>query len=207
MKHSPLAAPLGAIALSLMASAAVAVPIQADFEEVLDSPTVPSYAGPRVLQSLDKAFAAGPELTAADEILNDSDFGGSIEVDFDADGLGFTLTQAGGFTDNELFTLTISDIVFSDPERLDAVYRDTADLIDESDSDPFTEMVSFTDNSIVLTIDVVKTIGDEYYNFILGGTAHYSLEVVDTPLPAAAPLFAAGLGAMGFIARRRRARA
>lgn len=194
--------PLAVAAALLATSQAGAVPVSADFYEELDNPSYSS--GPMVLQALSEPFGIGPELSAADEFSNPEDFGGAIEVDFDTDGLGFTLTHEGGATDFETLLIQITDIGFSRDQKLISVVQDGGDLINDGASDPYTELLTFGDDWIELSINVIVSSGSEFYNFINGGSAHYSLETADIPLPAAAPLLAAGLGIMGIAARRRR---
>ena len=91
--------------------------IRADFEQILDLPTAvqnPSE-GARVLRANDRTITPLDELTSADQVQNPSNWNGMLNVDLDSGSL--TLRHDGGFTDFQVVSIMISDIVFSDPNE------------------------------------------------------------------------------------------
>ena len=102
---------LGLLAASLLPVHARASITLADFQESLDLPDY-SLSGPRVLQNLARALGAGFELAENNQIANPSDWGESLQVDFD----GATLTlQPTDSSTYQTITLTISNVAFSVP--------------------------------------------------------------------------------------------
>ncbi|MEO0680347.1 MAG: VPLPA-CTERM sorting domain-containing protein [Pseudomonadota bacterium] len=204
MKH--LAA---ALALVLGASSAVALPVGADITETLDSPAF--GIGPRILQDLGESFGAQVELDVDDEVQNPSGWNGLLEVDVASDGLSFVLTHVEMFTDYQMFELTIDNVLFSTPgERIVDVSRVGPSIVRVATAS-FTETVSFGNDFISLVIELDDVDGNERLFFQGGGSASYAITTrvdgapgAEVPLPAAAPLLAAGLAGLGWAARRRR---
>ncbi|MEM6439820.1 MAG: hypothetical protein AAF763_09040 [Pseudomonadota bacterium] len=198
-----------AAAAALLTSPASALPVSADITESLDLPANPSSFGPRILQNLGEVFGPQVELDGDDQIQNPSGWDGFVEVDFASDGLSFGLRHIEEFTDFQTFELVIDDIQFSTPgERIAGVTRTSPSIVDSLSSDPFTEALSFTADSIRIGVSVDDVPSEDIFNFFEGGTASYAITTrvvgAEIPLPAAAPLLAAGLAGLGWATRRRR---
>lgn len=132
---------------------------------------------------------------------------------------GFTLHIAGYA---EQLSADLLDLVFHDDPNVDAIWGDTAE--GNIESDVFSSY-SITDNgkTIIFSgghIGIGDIFTDFLYSAIVGNHTSFtpnnpysqniayiqaSFRGYETPLPAAAPLMVAGLGALGAMARRRRA--
>ena len=206
-------------AMSLMAAAgpATAGIIRADFEQILDLPTAvqnPSE-GARVLRANDRTITPLDELTSADQVQNPSNWNGMLNVDLDSSSL--TLRHDGGFTDFQVVSIMISDIVFSDPNEFISDVKlivGGPSIVDGANSDPFTETLTFTKNGIFLTFIVndFSPDGDkvDVFKFFEDGLVEYRIDIetsttTDVPEPATLALFGTAFAGLTLF-RRRRAR-
>lgn len=180
--------------------------IQADIYENLNLPAVGGGL-PREFDVNDRAVAAGPELTLADEISNPELWFGFLIVDLS--GSSFTLTHDAEFTDYQTTQIVIDDLVFDTPGQvITGVTLITPSIIDAGASDPFTELISFTGNSITLDWFVNDIPAVDIFNFFDGGSASYQITFGAAAVPEPASLTLVGFGVMGMaygaIRRRRR---
>lgn len=117
--------------------------------------------------------------------------GDFADVFYDPDLESFDIV-AFGFTDNSLEFL-LSRSAFSDEPAVgvgpDAILRVTSDLFDFSADDPLSY---FSANA------------DPFDGLFLASTDLTLTSLTAVPLPASLPLALAGLGALGFLARRKR---
>ena len=198
----------GAVVAGAMAFApglASAAFVSADFQVDLDLPDISS--GARVLQSLGQSVAGAPDVSAADEIANPSFWGGAASIDLDAAGL-LTLTgdhEGSTFADYDLAIFSISNIVFDAGETITGVSILTEGLLDPNFGPVFSPLISFTANSVTLTFDTTGSGNNADFEFVDGGTSTYSIQTSAIPVPAALPLMAGALGALGVMAHRRKA--
>ncbi|GEM_PF-4193086 len=182
--------------------AASAAIIQADFGEELDLEAFSQSAGPRVFFADDRVIGAGSELTIADETANPSGWDGYLDVDMS--GYLLTLTHMENFTDFQTASITLTDILFDIiGEMIIDVTLITDSIIDFADSDPYTEEILFTNNSITLNFFVNDIPALDLFNFVGGGTATYQITTRTVSVDAPASLGLMLLGLAGFALRRR----
>jgi hypothetical protein len=203
MFKTVFAAAVGFLAVAGTANAGI---VRADITESLDLPSI-SAGGPRVLSVNDAVVGSGTELTGANEIQNPSGWNGYLDVDLGA--FSITFQHQEQFTDYQIATITISDIIFSDlDEIITGVTLTSASIIDSGQSNPFTETVTFTDNSITITFVVYDIDGGSEFNFVAGGTASYLIDIetgtTEVAEPASLVLFGAAFMGMGLFGRRKR---
>ncbi|VAW05920.1 hypothetical protein MNBD_ALPHA01-1210 [hydrothermal vent metagenome] len=183
------------------AQVASATIIQADFSEELDLEEHGS-SGPRVFYADDRAIGAGSELTIADETANPSGWNGYLDVD--VSGYMLTLTHMEDFTDYQTASITLTDILFDIVgEMIVDVTLITGSIIDFAGSDPYTEEILFTDNSLTLNFFVNDVPAQDLFNFVDGGTATYQITTRTVSVDAPASLGLMLLGLAGFALRRR----
>jgi PEP-CTERM motif len=210
-----------AAAVSLMAAAgtANAGPVSADFTETLAIPTLSPALGPRVFSApgrgiLPRSGAAPYELGAGDEDQNPSNFNGFIEVDVEPDfapSIPNTITFFHRETNTgyQSIRITISDIRFDeDDEFIAGVTLNSGSIIDELNSDPFTETVLFTDDSITFIFEVEDMSPGQILHLVAGGSAQYLLDIrtrtTTVSEPASLALVGAALAGFGLFGRRKR---
>lgn len=180
--------------------------VSADFQVSLDLPDAGS-SGPRVLENLGEPIAGSPDVSAADEIANPSGWGGAASIDLDGTGL-LTLTgdQEGfGFADYDLVVFTISSIVFDAGESITGVTTLSEGILDAGFGLVFSPTIAFTANSVMLTFDTSGTGAQSDFQLLDGGVSSYQLQTSAIPVPAALPLMAGAIGALGLLARQRNA--
>lgn len=195
-----------ATAMLLAPVAASAAFVSADFQVSLDLPDQ-SSSGPRVLETLNEPVAGAPDVSAANEIANPAGWGGAASIDLDSAGL-LTLTgdQEGfGFADYDLVVFTISNIVFDAGEFITGVSTLAEGILDPNFGPVFSPTIAFTANSVTITFDTTGVGDTADFQLLDGGVSSYQIQTSAIPVPAALPLMAGAIGALGLLARRRNA--
>ena len=193
---------------------------RADFMEVLDLPTDPSSLGPRVFKvenrGIQPSTAFAPELTNSEETQNPSGYNGYLSVDAEPSQSPFTnplpntitLRHEETNTGYQIATITLTNIGFDDPDQYIAgVTLNSGSIIDSLNSDPFTETVSFTDDSITFTFQVRDMSFGQVLHFVVDGAAQYLIQIgtrtIAIPEPASLALFGAAFAGFAVFRRRR----
>jgi hypothetical protein len=208
----------GVAALVAFAGGAQAGLYRADFEEILDIPTLPG--GPRILGTPNRGVTSNqwtiPELTVSEEIQNPSHFNGYLSVDPEPthDPLipspipdTITLRHEETNTGYQFVKISMTNIGFEEPDQIiTGITLNSGAIIDTLNSDPFDASVSFTDDSITFLWQVRDLSLGQIFHFIPDGTiqylVHFGTRTVDVPEPASLPLAAIPLAALLFARRR-----
>ncbi len=196
---------------------------RADFQEVLDLPTDPSSLGPRIFKvenrGIQPSSAFAPELTDSEEIQNPSGYNGYLSVDAEPSQSVFTnplpntitLRHEETNTGYQIATITLTNIGFDDPdEYIAGVTLNSGSIIDSLNSDPFTETVSFTDDSITFTFQVRDMSLGQVLHFVADGAAQYVIQIgtrtIAIPEPTSLALFGAAFAGLALFRRRKNRR-
>lgn len=208
----------GVAALVAFAGGAQAGLYRADFEEILDIPTLPG--GPRILGTPNRGVTSNqwtiPELTVSEEIQNPSHFNGYLSVDPEPthDPLipspipdTITLRHEETNTGYQFVKISMTNIGFEEPDQIiTGITLNSGAIIDTLNSDPFDASVSFTDDSITFLWQVRDLSLGQIFHFIPDGTiqylVHFGTRTIDVPEPASLPLAAIPLAALLFARRR-----
>jgi hypothetical protein len=191
---------------------------RADFEELLDIPTL--TMGPRIFSVENRGVTSNqwtvPELTDNEEIQNPSGFNGYLTVDPEPtnDPLipspipdTITLRHEETNTGYQYAKITMTNIGFSEPdEYITGVVLNSGAIIDTLNSDPFDATVSFTDDSITFLWQVRDMSLGQIFHFIPDGSIQYLVtfgrRALEIPEPGAMPL--AGTALAGLLLAHRR---
>lgn len=190
--------------LGLLGSSGYAGILSATFEESLDLPNY-SANGPRTFLNSNAPLGSGFELSAANETGNPSGWAGFLQIDLSGNIL--TLTHAENVTDFQVASVNISSIIFDlIGEYISNVQLVGSSIIDANASAPFTETISFTNDSISLNWSVADPFNTtDVFNFVEGGSATYEITLLSStntvPEPSSVAIF--GLCAFGIAVMRR----
>lgn len=200
--------PIFGLLAGLLATPGSAAIVSADFEAEFDVPSI-SF-GPRIFRSLGEDVSGAPDLSVADEFENLSGWSGYATTDLTVDGL-ITLSGDGGaegLDDYDLFTVTISNIVFDrSGEKVSGVSLIIDDLMSSRWGFPVpAPTIGWTADSVTISYDATGY-GD-VSDFVLQDfeSSTFQINTAIVPLPATLPLLLAGLAGLGYLGRRRRGR-
>lgn len=178
----------------------------ATFTESLDLPQI-KQTGPLVLQAIGRTIDNTRELTKADTISNPSNYQGVLEATLG----GSTLKLAGDvFNDYQTITFTVTSIQGA-PDIVDFALTQ-AGAINPASKPPFTRSLSFTSNSLSVTYQVDNPAAGNEFHLDPNSFDQFSITTADAAGPAAVSepaslaLLAVGVGSVGVMCRRGRAR-
>lgn len=195
----------GVFAGLLFAGTAAAAPITADFHGSFDLPEI--GVGPRVIENLGEAVDGAPDADLSHEISNPSSWDGALSIDLDASGL-ITLTGIEEENVFDLVEITISNIVFDAAQAITGIVELTNNAVRHDETlTAVTPTFSFGDTWIKIVFDTTGVGDAADLRLLFGETATYQLSFgspSEVPLPAAFPLFFAGLAGFGAAAKRAR---
>lgn len=193
---------------------------RADFEEILDIPSL--SAGPRIFSVENRLVTSNgwtiPELTDNEEQQNPSHFNGYLSVDPEPthDPLvpspipdTITLRHEETNTGYQIAKITLTNIGFEEPDQyITGITLNSGAIIDTLNSDPLDATVSFTDDSITFLFQVRDMSPGQIFHFIPDGSiqylVHFGTRTLDVSEPAALPL--AGIALAGLMLMHRRNR-
>ncbi|WP_417318360.1 PEP-CTERM sorting domain-containing protein [Emcibacter sp.] len=201
---------IAAIGLTSLTATANAGIISADIEVVMDLEFC-CGVGPSVSTVNGAIVGPGAELTVADRTINPSDWGGHIAVDIDNDGAGFTLFNDDGSNVFQSAIVTISNITSDMGDIVNVVMTSNSlftdyDEEDEEELDPFVLDLSFTANSIVLSVLLETPSENAAWGITENGLALFDITFAGASQEISEPamLGLLGLGLVGLgLARRR----
>lgn len=182
----------------LFAGVANATIISGDFRTESDLPYCCFDAGPLVYENLNASVGAGNELDSSNLLSNDSGWsGGLVLVDLDPTTNIVTLNSQDDL-DFEIFTASISNIVFDAGEMITGLSWISGNLTDIA----VPEALSFTANSIEISYDVGS--GNDVFNFN-GTQAQFQIETQSgsVAVPAPASVLLLSLGLLALVGRKR----
>ncbi|MFT6270258.1 MAG: hypothetical protein ACJAVV_003087 [Alphaproteobacteria bacterium] len=174
----------------LFVGVANAAIISGDFRTEADLPYCCNDAGPVVFQNLGVTVGAGAELTADNLLENPSSWSGS-EVSMDLDPLTNILSLTSqDDSDFEVFNASISNILFDSGEVITGLSLISGNLTDLL----LAEILSFTDNSVSISYDVMDSGMQFYFNETV---AQFQILTSAQPVSAPASLLLLGLAVVG----------
>lgn len=195
-----------------------------DFMEILDIPTLATGMGPRVFAVQNRGVQPNtitvPELTANEQIQNPSGYNGYLSVDVEPSNAAsnpntITLRHEETNTGYQFIKITITNIGFGVPGDVEAadefiagVTLNSGSIIDTLNSDPFTETVLFTEDSITFIFEVKDKSPGQLLHLLVDGEAQYLVDIrkreTAVPEPASLMLFGAALAGLASLRRRTR---
>ncbi|MEP4889060.1 MAG: PEP-CTERM sorting domain-containing protein [Aliiglaciecola sp.] len=181
----------------LFTGAANATIISGDFRNEADLPYCCSTQGPLVYENLNASVGAGNELDSSNLLSNDSGWsGGLVLVDLDPTTNIVTLNSQDDL-DFEIFTASISNIVFDAAETITGLSWISGNITDIA----IDEVLSFTANSIQIGYD---GLGSDIFNFNLT-QAQFQIETQtdSVAVPAPASILLLSLGILALVGRKK----
>ncbi|MDO6694944.1 PEP-CTERM sorting domain-containing protein [Aliiglaciecola sp. 3_MG-2023] len=182
----------------LFAGVANATIISGDFRTEADLPYCCYDSGPLTYENLNASVGAGNELDSSDLLSNDSFWnGGLVFIDLDPSTNIITLDSQDDL-DFEVFTASISNIMFDAGETITGLSWVSGNLTDIA----ITEILSFTANSITISYDVGN--GNSVFDFT-GTEAVFQIETQagSVAVPAPASILLLSLGLFALVSRKR----